>query len=350
MNLDNDRNPIAPHHPSDAPPRRSAAATTNGAQTEAEGVAAPARSPADAHSQDTSADDGTTSSASDDVFAVNRTIIRAILSALPLAARLGIIVSLLNWCRAIIGAATARLLGAEESTARAMAVPVTDDLTDTSDDTSAYVCAIVGAWFYLSPFDAARMAAGGAKGDAEELAAFLVQLRGEVASGPPENEPPPAAVQPAPAPVHVIRCAMPEGVDRIATRDGRVFVPSSSPPVTREVLSSLVRDVARALADVDPNNDRDTDVAERVLLAQRAALAVHAETHGPVASLAGLGAALSMVADHEAAHVEGPDDALTFCTRAGGVAELLSLAARAFDASRRICLDAGVCAARWPAE
>lgn len=42
MTLDNDRNPIAPHHPSDPPPRRPAA---EGAQTGAEGVAAPAASP-----------------------------------------------------------------------------------------------------------------------------------------------------------------------------------------------------------------------------------------------------------------------------------------------------------------
>ena len=340
MNLDNDRNPIAPHHPSDPPPRRPAGQGEGFAQTEAGGVAAPVRSPADAPSQDTDASDATSS----------RAVVRSILAALPLDVRAAVVAAVLAWCRslaAVAGMVGRRELGAVE------ALPLTDAATVTlmeRDGAAPHdvVAAMLGAWWAAGPYDLARQVSRGttSAGDFADALAFLVQLQGDADA---------LAYVTSAAP-RIVRCPLPAGVDRVTMR-GDTFLPAELPPaLTRGALDALARDAARVLAAVDPRGDRDTDVAELVLRAQRGALAVMAGD-GPVCSaavLAGLGGALVDLAAHEAAAVEGPPAALDVADRAAAVAALAELAARAFGAVEAVCSaavdrgDRATVDTRWP--
>lgn len=98
MTLDNDHNPVAPRFPSDPPPRRQG--LDAGAQTGAEGVAAPAAPQTTAHpSQSTGAvADPTTETAR------RRATVRALLGLLPAAALPLAVFALRLWCRALAGA------------------------------------------------------------------------------------------------------------------------------------------------------------------------------------------------------------------------------------------------------
>lgn len=152
----------------------------------------------------------------------------------------------------------------------------------------------------------------------------------------------------APAPVQVIRCAMPEGVDRIATRDGRVFVPK---PLTLDALDALTRDVARALGGSPAPRELVSD-------ARSAALDVHgrAAPVAPACTVAELAAALAALTADAAEHVQASEDALAFADAADGAATLADLTARAFRAARAVCMEAvargerRVDMTRWPAE
>lgn len=112
MNLDTDGNP-SPHasaRPSDAPPRRSRA---EGAQTGAEGVAAPFRTPAAAPSQSNDTDDATTH---------RRALVRAILSTVPPAVLPLAVFALRLWCRALAATIEA-VTGGDAAALRAVAGP-----------------------------------------------------------------------------------------------------------------------------------------------------------------------------------------------------------------------------------
>lgn len=315
-----------------------------GAQTEAEGVAAPARTPAERPSQDTSADDGST-----DVHDTARAVVRSILAALPLDVRAAVVAAVLAWCRslaAVAGMVGRRELGAVE------ALPLADTATETLMERdgappSDVVGAMLGAWWATGPYDLARQVSRGTT-SAEDFAdalAFLVQLQGDadalafVAPG---------AERDAPAPVQVIRCEMPEGVDRIATRDGRVFLPK---PLTLDALDALTRDVARTLGGSPAPRELVSD-------ARSAALDVHGRSApvAPACTLVQLGAALAALTADAAEHAQADEAALAFADAADGAATLADLTARAFRAARAVCMEAvareerRVDMTRWPAE
>lgn len=319
MTLDNDHNPVAPHRPSDSPPR-PAGQGGGAAQTEAEGVAAPARSPVEAPSKSADASDSTSSAA----------VSRAILAALPSAVRAAVILATLAWCRTLATVAAMverRELGAVE--ARALADAATVTLIERPESPPHdVVCAILGTWWAAGPYDLARQVSAGTTfaGDFADAVEFLAGLepRAPVTFGTPR----------------VVRCAMPAGVDRVeAPRAGVTFLPAE---LSRATLDALTRDAARELGAVDPNDDRGAEVGGLVRDAQRAALDVHAaEGPGcPASTLAGLGAALAALAARESLEVEGTDDATRYGDRCASVSALAGLAARAYDAARAVCGDA----------
>ena len=225
MTLDNDRNPIAPHRPSDPPPRRPAGQGEGFAQTEAGGVAAPVRSPADAPSQDTDASDATSS----------RAVVRSILAALPLDVRAAVVAAVLAWCRslaAVAGMVGRRELGAVE------ALPLADAATVTLMERDGrpphdVVGAMLGAWWASGPYDLARQVSRGttSAADFEDALGFLVQLQGDADA---------LAYVTSAAP-RIVRCPLPAGVDRVTMR-GDTFLPAE---LSRAALDALTRDARR---------------------------------------------------------------------------------------------------------
>ena len=329
MTLDNDRNPIAPHRPSDPPPRRPAGQGEGFAQTEAGGVAAPVRSPADAPSQDTDASDATSS----------RAVVRSILAALPLDVRAAVVAAVLAWCRslaAVAGMVGRRELGAVE------ALPLADAATVTLMERDGrpphdVVGAMLGAWWASGPYDLARQVSRGttSAADFEDALGFLVQLQGDADA---------LAYVTSAAP-RIVRCPLPAGVDRVTMR-GDTFLPAE---LSRAALDALTRDVARVLGGSAAPRELVSD-------ARAAALDVHGGDApvAPACTVAELGAALAALTADAAEHVQASEDALAFADRADTAAALAALAARAFGASAAVCREAvargerRVDMTRWP--
>jgi hypothetical protein len=192
MTFDNDGNPLdtAPRFPSDPPARRAAetdndssasGSSNDAAQTDAEGVAAPARTPAERPSQDTSASDSTTA----------RAVARVILYALPVAQRAAVAFAVLSYCRGLAAVAAGVAAGLGRLTALAMAdsaarvlLGAATDITEVDDADPvpfAPCAALLGAWWATGPYDLAREVAGGAMSAADfaEALAVLEQVAGD---------------------------------------------------------------------------------------------------------------------------------------------------------------------------
>lgn len=300
MTLDNDGNPQAPRHPSDPPPRRSPA---DGAQTEAEGVAAPARSPVEAPSKSADTGDATTP----------RAIVRAILAALPLPLRAAVVAAVLAWARSL--AAVAGMVARRElspSAALALTDAAAETLVDADDGAPPHVvvCAMLGAWWAAGPYDLARQVSKGTTGPADftDAVEFLAAVEGDldalafVTSGA-------RAEHNAP---RIVRCPLPAGVLRLDTPSGVTFLPELPPnpldangrfdgphvpddgPTSAE-LSALVHDAAAFLGC---HHAPDAAVTSARLLVLQAMNEGEGEAGGP--ALAMLGAALATVAANDA--------------------------------------------------
>lgn len=249
MTLDNEGNPNIPRLPSDPPPRRA-----GGAQTAAEGVAAPAATMApESPSQDTSdRDDATT---------VARKVTRAVFNALDAAARAPIAAAVAAWARdlAALGRSIpdvgddARQLAARAETAAEL---VTERMMEGLDAPARHAAgAIIGAWFVegfgaMAEITVADLAAP------RRLDAFAVaveRIAAELDAGTEHQAR--AASRTAPSLVRAILAALPLRRARIARRNALVFL---------ELAAAL--DAVTASTPADTPDARELEAAAKVAL------------------------------------------------------------------------------------
>lgn len=320
MTFDNDGNALdtAPRFPSD-PPRRPGA---EGAQTDAEGVAAPARTPAAAPSESNSASDSTSP----------RATVRAILAGLGPAERAAVVAAVLAFARALSALAAAVAGGLSRPTALAMGdaaarVLVGDstevhEVDDNEPAPFAPVCALLGAWWQSGPYDLAREAARGSVSPAD-FADAVAFLSGE--STAPAEEP------------------------------AQVSTPAQS--ITRAYLLSLACRAARELDGVTHGRDAATDAAlstaARVTLAVIGAADACTSAEHPAYALAEMGEALAAVAALEAAQPGrcGDSNAVVFGDHCAAAVAMLDTAREVIAAGRALAMAAPgrhMDAVSWP--
>lgn len=328
MTLDNDHNPVAPRFPSDPPPRRQG--LDAGAQTEAEGVAAPPAPQAAKHpSQSTGAvADPTTETAR------RRATVRALLELLPAAALPLAVFALRLWCRALAGAFDAVTAERPPSSSRAstggastlprklgaaLVQAAADALYEGGDDGAASVFDLLSVvWFGALP---AAVDAALCRG---LPAAALADLDAFALDAPP----PPST--PAPA--------VPDPAEHNGRFDGP-RAPSTGP--TSAELSALVHDAAAYLECRPVTGPDDNDARARSMVLQ---VLTGGGGEAGAAALAMLGAALAAVALDDARAVVNASSPVRWQDAADLAAWGSRVAARAARMCSALCVgvnDAG---------